>query len=437
MPGLNIIQPKPNSLVDPNQDFKVSGAAFDRGGAEPIMIDEVLVSVDNGPATSAQLTPGKKTSQTLFNFEAQARVPDTPGPHTVAVTAINDQGASVTKSVTVFARISNLTIDRIEMTQATQFFRPAVTINPPSGCTDDRSGIQADNVIKLVAGKPTILRVYVDTRTDPALPNVSQLSGVLETRTAGSGTWHLPLTPANVFITPRPIADVDRKISNHTLNFRIPRERCRGSLQAKITVFEASQPGETQYTSKTEDRILQFNVFSPLQIRLVRIRYENADRAMNVPAPTVADFWTTAQYVLKTFPIPGISLVRESEELYDGDFTDISPAGNEPADSPNRGTTGSIFNILDRLVAAENLGPCVRYLALIPGPPARQAPNSGWAVGRETISDVFNGPTLAQELAHTFGRDHAPCGTTGDECYPSYVTILRPVSVRLDSITLR
>lgn len=102
MPGLNIIRPRANSIVVPDQDFTVSGTAFDRGWPEPTMIDSVSVSVDNGPEIPAQLTPGGTHPLTVFNFEAQVRVAAVDGPHTIRVTATNDMNRSVTKSVTVY-----------------------------------------------------------------------------------------------------------------------------------------------------------------------------------------------------------------------------------------------------------------------------------------------------------------------------------------------
>jgi hypothetical protein len=102
MPGLNIGRPAPNSIVIPDQDFTVSGTAFDRGWPEPTMIDSVSISVDNGPEISAQLTPGGTHPLTVFRFEAQVRVAAVDGPHTIRVTAVNDMNRSVTKSVTVY-----------------------------------------------------------------------------------------------------------------------------------------------------------------------------------------------------------------------------------------------------------------------------------------------------------------------------------------------
>ncbi len=108
MPGLNIVRPTPNSLVVPDQDFTVSGIAFDRGWPEPTMIDSVTVSVDHGPEISAQLTPGQPGPQTVFNFQAQVRVSAAQGPHTIRVTATNDMGRAATDSVTVFVGVGPL-----------------------------------------------------------------------------------------------------------------------------------------------------------------------------------------------------------------------------------------------------------------------------------------------------------------------------------------
>jgi len=305
-------------------------------------------------------------------------------------------------------------ITGVETTQAIQFFRPAVQINRPAEICGVRRNLQPENDIPLIAGKAVIIRVYVD----PQGTGISNLSGVLETRAAGNSAWHLPLTPLNAPIPAR--ASIDRRIADHTLNFRIPPARCQGFLETRVTVFDAAHPGETGFTSRPVNRILQFRNIAPLEIRLVRIRYQNAARNLDLPAPTLEDFWRTAEFMLKTYPIPGIEIVRDSEALYDGDFTDISPSGNVPG-SGNWGTTGSLYHILNPLVIAEGFHPCVKYLALVPGL-ANQSRNSGWAVGRTAIANVFAGPTLAQEIGHLCGRAHAPCGFPPgpDPCYPVY-----------------
>lgn len=243
---------------------------------------------------------------------------------------------------------------------------------------------------------------------------------MLETRQAGSPSWDTPLTPYNVFapVPPQPAADIDRGAVNDTLNFRIPQARCRGRLDMRLTVFDAAHPGDTGYTAPPVQQTLTFTETGTWKIRLVRIRYRNAARGFDLPAPSVADFWTTAEPVLRMCPISGIEVVADSEELYDGDFTGLfdSPPGAI-------GTTGSVFTIIDRIQAVEQRPEHVKYFALIPGPPAKRSGAAGWGVApNRAVGEVFQAGVMAQEIGHTCGRAHAPCGNPGgvDSCYPIY-----------------
>jgi hypothetical protein len=74
---------------------------------------------------------------------------------------------------------SNLLITGVEASQAIQFFRSHLHLDPATA--------RPDNSIALVAGKNTILRVYVDTQNDPSRPTIASVSGLLEVRSAGSG----------------------------------------------------------------------------------------------------------------------------------------------------------------------------------------------------------------------------------------------------------
>jgi hypothetical protein len=306
-------------------------------------------------------------------------------------------------------RPPSIMITGIEQTQATQFFRPPLAPCP------DRNGWtpRPENDIRLIAGKATVLRAYVDVTI--GTPSVTQLTGVLETRRSDSASWDVPLTPFNAPVAARRTAAIMRREANHTLNFRIPADRCQGMIEIRLTVFDPSHPGEAGYTSPSAIRLLQFQRALPLMIRLIRIRYFNAQRQLDVPAPSVEDFWKTAEYVLRTYPIPGIEVVAESEELYDGDFSGFfdSPAGAI-------GTTGSIFTIIDRIKAAEQHPTVVKYYAIFDNV-ANQTGFGGWAAGDRATGAVFAGSTMAQEIGHTCGRAHAPCRVSdADPNYPCY-----------------
>ncbi len=263
-----------------------------------------------------------------------------------------------------------------------------------------------------------MLRVYPDVLPTATKP-IGQLTGVVETKPTGSTTSHIPRTPYNFSVPPRRLSQVARKNANDTLNFRIPGNLCRGSLDFRITIFDAQHPAEAGFTASPRSMTLQFVETAPLKIRLVRIRYKNAARAMDIPAASTADFWMTAQLTLKTFPIPRIDVVRDSVELYDGDFTSFFASGGPGA----QGSTGTIFEILKRLRTAEGLAGDVRYLAIIPGFPTNRTGAQGWAAARLQIAEVFDGHAMAQELGHNSGfPGHAPgCGAgSPDPNYPIY-----------------
>lgn len=310
----------------------------------------------------------------------------------------------------------NLRIGGIERTQATQFFQSLLNPCP------DRPGISGpcpSNDIALVANKALVLRVYPDALPTSTQP-ITALTGVVETKPTGSSiTQHIPLTPYNAPVLPRRLNQVARKNANDTLNFRIPPNRCRGSLDVRVTIFDAQHPGEPGFTASPSSMTLQFVETAPLRIRLVRIHYKNVPRSMDIPASTTADFWTTAQLTLKTYPIPRIDVVRDSIELYDGNFTSFFASGGPGA----QGSTGTIFEILARLRAAEGLAGDVHYLAIIPGRPANQTGAAGWATSRKQIAEVFDGHAMAQEIGHDSGfPHHAPgCGAGDpDPNYPVY-----------------
>lgn len=312
-----------------------------------------------------------------------------------------------------------LKIDGIEYTQATQFFRSELD---PCPDRPGRSGPCPDNDIPLVGLKTTVLRVYPDVL---ATSGIQSVSGWLRIKGEGDDQWSDPITPINGAIDPRYSRNIDRGEADHTLNFRIPARHCRGRLATWVRISDAGQPD-----GATTSRIgtVQFTRHSYLDLRAVRIRYENDDRtdgpepdgSWDVDAPTLWDFYQTAWFTHRTFPISGIRVKRSSVELYDGDFTSFFESGGPDA----RGTTGTIYEILNDLLATEDFDEDVIYVAVIPGGP-NQTGSTGHATYRKCITEVDEGPTMAQEIGHNCSaivNDHAPCGNppNPDNDYPDY-----------------
>lgn len=101
-PQLMILVPHNNGAVNLNQPFPVGGQVTNQFvSGDLVLIDSVTVRVDNGPVTEAQLTPVKDRTQTKVNFAASAQVTGGQDPHSVAVTATNDRGASMTQTISV------------------------------------------------------------------------------------------------------------------------------------------------------------------------------------------------------------------------------------------------------------------------------------------------------------------------------------------------
>lgn len=102
-PQLVVSQPPNNLIVKPNQPFAVTGQVTNAGRpGEPVVIDAVTVQVDGGPATEATLKRLPDKKKTVVAFQASAQVTGGRDPHTVTVTATNDEGLSATSTVAVF-----------------------------------------------------------------------------------------------------------------------------------------------------------------------------------------------------------------------------------------------------------------------------------------------------------------------------------------------
>lgn len=103
MPELSITRPAQDARVVPFQPFVVTGRASDVGMPEPHVIDAVTVQIDAGPVIDAALTRVPDRHRTVVDYAAAVEVTDGPDPHTVTVTATNDNGISAVARVQVFA----------------------------------------------------------------------------------------------------------------------------------------------------------------------------------------------------------------------------------------------------------------------------------------------------------------------------------------------
>src|SRR5689334_8503690 len=108
MPSVSIRSPLPNFVVPQGQLLHVAGIATGKGGAEPVLIMNVLVSVDGAASVDATLKIVPHQTVPTVNFDAQVAVPDVPGTHTVTVTAVDDNNVRATSSVQVLRGVTDV-----------------------------------------------------------------------------------------------------------------------------------------------------------------------------------------------------------------------------------------------------------------------------------------------------------------------------------------
>jgi hypothetical protein len=161
-------------------------------------------------------------------------------------------------SVTAPPRRGDLSITGMEVTQAIQSFR--------SGEHLDAANVLPDNAIPLVGGKITGLRLWVDYDADAGLPPIATLSGQVIVRSGGATQLIAP----SASISPRREAEIDRGQSGHTLNFRLPGELCRGTVDVEARVFDAANTG---LQSSAFIRSLRFVDVNPIRVYGVGIHY--------------------------------------------------------------------------------------------------------------------------------------------------------------------
>ena len=106
---LEILAPAANALAVIGQMLNVAGEVFGRGGAEPVLVDSVVVQIGGGPPVTASVKRALHTTVPSYRFSATAQVSGPPGPLAVQVTANFDNNQTVHQTQTVDAVTGALT----------------------------------------------------------------------------------------------------------------------------------------------------------------------------------------------------------------------------------------------------------------------------------------------------------------------------------------
>ena len=305
-------------------------------------------------------------------------------------------------------RIYRLFLTGVEVTQAIQHYGAAEHLT-------DAADRGADNSLRLVVDKPAWVRVYVAGRNLPAV------TGTVEVFRRSSGfLWNslgtlTPQPPGTVTAVANPDYATERGTLGATLNFIIPREWMCGNLRLVARV-EAGRWNDTLTTS------LVVQLQQTLRLAGVMISYNGpASSAPNAPnlqiaAPTLADLQAMSGPALTLFPVRATA--------------DFRTAGTIPWTTHLQdpfGTTGCTTNwdalhaaVVNSRTADGNQAGWVYYGVLPTGVP--MGPVGGCGGGGVSVGPVGAGGTMAHEIAHACGAEHAPCGGAPrpDANFPTY-----------------
>jgi hypothetical protein len=219
------------SVVQPDSVFTVVWAS-------PGPDDVFLVFREERGNVSAQRASGRFPPNGTTTFRSWASPP--PGKIVVQVYALENACGPeymLQAEAEINCPARTMRIEGMEITQGIQTF--SLQGGPR-------------NTLSTIANKDTIVRVYVAVDCGgPLRGGVSQVTGLLWIDGYAS-----PLSPidgitpdrpsgGNPFIPARTVADIDRKQTNHTLNFRIPAALSSGIKDIRVLVWGPG-PSNTQ-----------------------------------------------------------------------------------------------------------------------------------------------------------------------------------------------
>lgn len=305
-----------------------------------------------------------------------------------------------------------LRISGVEVTQAIQYYHASSHLTDPS----DRG---PDNSVQLVAYKPAWVRVYVRG----LFHSILNVSGTVEVQRRNFGIIYLPV----LTLSPQPPGNVVAPVfSNYatqrgnignTLNFIIPAEYMVGHIRLKVRVSGGSYSHNTNV-------YLDLTLCQTLRLAGIMIGYNGSNGAPTnptnivLPAPTLQDLQSTAPYTLTTMPVQSNATYRVA-----GTVTWTRPLTDAPL-CPGCCSQNwiDLNNAVQQVrINDGNRTDVIYYGLMANGIP--MGPIIGCNSSGVSASTVGGQVTMAHEIGHYLGLDHAPCGLSGptvDPNYPAY-----------------
>ncbi len=307
-------------------------------------------------------------------------------------------------------RRNDMAIIDAEFSQAIQFFRSDRHLDPQTA--------RPDNSISLLARKNTGVRLYLDCDTATATPPVTSVLGEVHIRTPSGATTTLSAIQA---ISPLREPQINRGSASQTLNFMIPEVWCQGLIDLEFEIFDAADPSRR---SPIFERTLRFVNVAPLRVFCVGVDYTG--QGLNVAAPAQPAFTSTLSWVEKVYPVGEALLTGYTTLPFS---TDMRVSGDGCGD----GWDGILDALRDMRGSSSDI-----YVGLLQGGAGIDSSIDGGSTsvvgcggGGVAAAYAGDGVTLAQEIGHAFGRNHAPCDDPMNRCdnpsdqddgYPNYGT---------------
>ena len=293
------------AVIAPGAQFTVAWKASPGSRTVLIVVNETstnrILFGDLMPASGTMMlaapAPPSLTSRGQIRASVFARPPDMDRP-----TCGEGHNRQAVADIDVATK--SLKIEGVEITQGIQVF----------------SLQGARNTLTTIENKDTIVRVYVAVDTGSSFRStVTDITGALSV----GGTWLFPIngiTPdnpqgGNPFITARAAVDIDRKQTNHTLNFRIPAALANGVWTLRILVWG---PGRlATRLSASESMSWPWQPKVPLQLRFVRVQDDRpAPGGGSGTLPTEAQARYTLQRAFDLLPSPSTNIAPAWHDIH-------------------------------------------------------------------------------------------------------------------------
>lgn len=267
-----------------------------------------------------------------------------------------------------------------------------------------------NNTVRLVAKKRTLVRVFVDSGISDGHDNgagPNQQGRVIGNLSVDVGQASLRVTPINLDgeFTARPERETDRTNLTHSLNFELPWESLSGVATIRAHVWVRDRQ---DWSARDELSV----GFEPERRKRILVKILVEDSRLDLPAPP------SAQYEAALARARGILPVAE-----DGFVVHIAPGYETISTDADLTKDEGWYELLDDIddIASDFEDRGQIWTAMTPA-----NANYAWSGYAHAERRGFMGLdheydrlafragsnlTLAHEISHTFGVNHAPCGS--------------------------